>query len=423
MKLNQIAALALASLITPSAMAVTAKDAAAGGNQLGIKLVREMAQGRAGENLLVSPFSAQIALSMALSGTDGHTRKSLLASLGLPDTDLASVNAAAKNLLETLYQAKKETPQDFRGLVPPTLLIANGAWNTNGATDGRIFKFAEGYKGILQQSYNAEMDTLDFVSPASADVINAWVSKNTNKFIPKIIDPDTLKTFLWALINAVYLEAQWTTPFTVMHATQPNFTTADNTHKTVEMITSQAAYAYVASPNADAEAAVEIPFFNTQNTELVFTAVLPTKGGDVWRSGFWNEVINSLAQTRPVLGRVTMPKFAYDDSVEMRKDDPLTEAVGLGFLFADNADFSKMATKDSLPSAVGLIKQMTRIELDEKGIKAAAATLVGGVERSSSLPQQPKFEIEFNRPFAYAIVEKKTGTVLFIGAVADPEAK
>jgi serine protease inhibitor len=60
------------------------------------------------------------------------------------------------------------------------------------------------------------------------------------------------------------------------------------------------------------------------------------------------------------------------------------------------------------------VKQNTFVAVDEQGTEAAAVT-TGGVSTTSV--QLPTL---CNRPFVFVIHEKSTGTVLFVGKIADP---
>jgi serpin B len=61
------------------------------------------------------------------------------------------------------------------------------------------------------------------------------------------------------------------------------------------------------------------------------------------------------------------------------------------------------------------VRQKTFIEVDERGTRAAAATAVGvGITSFSG------FVVD--RPFAFAIRERLSGTILFVGLVGDPTA-
>jgi len=56
--------------------------------------------------------------------------------------------------------------------------------------------------------------------------------------------------------------------------------------------------------------------------------------------------------------------------------------------------------------------------VDEKGTEAAAATAV--IVGLTSVPSREPIEIRVDRPFLFAIRDRETGTVLFLGRVVDP---
>jgi serine protease inhibitor len=77
------------------------------------------------------------------------------------------------------------------------------------------------------------------------------------------------------------------------------------------------------------------------------------------------------------------------------------------------ADFSGI-TREA-PLFIGDAVQKANITVDEKGTEAAATALDFPV---SGPP--PLKELTANRPFLFAILERETGTVLFLGRVTDP---
>ena len=60
----------------------------------------------------------------------------------------------------------------------------------------------------------------------------------------------------------------------------------------------------------------------------------------------------------------------------------------------------------------------TYVKVDEEGTEAAAVTVVGMIEGSSS-GGHPFLEI--NRPFVFVIYESHTGTIWFVGRIMKPE--
>jgi serpin B len=103
-----------------------------------------------------------------------------------------------------------------------------------------------------------------------------------------------------------------------------------------------------------------------------------------------------------------LPKFTmtFEDSLNA----PL-KRLGMGIAFSDQADFSNLA-RESV--SISQVLHKTFVAVDESGTEAAAVTSVGA-DRTSAPPA-----VAVNRPFVFAIRERYSGAVLFIGKVLDP---
>ncbi len=389
-------------------------------NKIGLKLAAETAKLNKGKNFMVSPLSLQQALTLAGNGSNASTRLQVETLLG---SSLENLNHDSSNLVKRISFSKAQALR-LRTQAPYTnpsvLSINNSIWNTTGKTDGRHYQFSSGFKSIASQYYNAEALSADFMQPAATDAINGWANKKTNGLIKEIIDNATTKKLLWVIMNATYLEASWAAPFYKMGDSAPAFTTLDAKQVKVPMISSQQYIAYAKTTEGEI---ATIKFDQNAGTpDLEFVVFLPKKGADFAKSQtlfFQDGFIKKAATAAVAKANVVLPKFSFDTSVEMTAGLPITKAMGLDFLFNDHADFSLMATADSLASIIGIIKQNSRIELDEKGVKAAAVTIIGGIE-ATSMPQQPTVSLVVDRPFMFAIKEKTTGAVLFAGSVINP---
>ncbi len=82
------------------------------------------------------------------------------------------------------------------------------------------------------------------------------------------------------------------------------------------------------------------------------------------------------------------------------------------------ADFTGINKDGNLN--IDYVKHKTFIEVNEKGTEAAAVTVVA-IELTSVGPQNMQFNV--NRPFLYAITEKDTNAILFIGTVKNPKSE
>lgn len=420
-------------------------------NKVGLTWMQKTVQNDAKEsggklkNTMVSPISAYAALSMLQSGLSGQTKADLLRSMNLENSAAVGLDAANKALLDTLRIARKggelavdcsnKAPEkkksdDFRPQ-PPVVGIYNSAWGTSFVrSTKKPFAFAPAFVSNLKTNYSAEVRTdLDFRTEEAVKAINGWAEQKTNCLIPKVITEDQLKDLIWVLMNATYLEASWENGFhNVAAAAAPQFNTLDGRKIAAPMIRGTD---YMSSVTTNDYVAVEIPFYTgSREDDLAFFILMPhdsrqftakSLNGDLFSEKLWNGLLRDLSDPKAGQKRIElqMPKFSFGYSMLMQKNQPLTQAVDLNFLFEDGMARAKdFLTLGTPTSVVGIIKQDTKIELDEKGVKAAAVTLIGGIERTA-IPARP-VSIVIDKPFVFAIGSKSKGALLFVGSVVDP---
>jgi serpin B len=108
-----------------------------------------------------------------------------------------------------------------------------------------------------------------------------------------------------------------------------------------------------------------------------------------------------------------MPRLALSTRLDLRR---ALEGLGLGLLFEPGPDLAGLFAGPTEPTALGRVLQNARLEVDEEGTRAAAATAVTAIRVSA--PAEPPFELVADRPFSWAI--EASGTLLFVGVVDDP---
>ena len=113
-------------------------------------------------------------------------------------------------------------------------------------------------------------------------------------------------------------------------------------------------------------------------------------------------------------GRVRMPRLALSTKLDLRR---ALESIGLGLLFEPGPDLAGLFAGPASDTALGRVLQNARLEVDEEGTRAAAATAATAV--LTSAPVDPPFELVADRPFTWAI-DDASGTLLFVGVVDDP---
>ncbi len=381
-----------------NAAGVEPSDSASGGTafsvqSFGLTLLREEIARAPEENVLISPLSVFLALSMAESGALGETKISIRKALALPaDASDESIHVLAAKLLKSL-RAEGEAE----------LAIANAIW-----MDGRS-TISSDFERVCREIYEAEARTLDFQRPSAAETINAWVSEKTQGKIPSIVTPEAVRGAYLILTNAIYFKAKFQKPFKKRWTQRQPFYLANGGEKEVEMMR-VAGLENAYRKGKGFEAAV----LNYRDTEVALYMVLPNKGKapeQVLTEESLREMVRSNYETKLHL---EMPRFTMDFSHSLQ--DSLRR-MGMGVAFEyPGADFSAMGS----PLAyINEVVHKTRLEVDEEGTVAAAATAVFSMEAAAMRPPEPK-TLVFDRPFAVMLRDRRTRAVLFLGVVYEP---
>lgn len=385
-------------MITPNALAqaeMTDPALTAAQTAFGLALLKTLYQEAPQENLLISPLSVAMALSMAYNGAAGETQAAMAEVLQLQGLDLDRINQGNQALMQRLAATEPEID----------LALANGLWmNQNLPVD-------PDFVAAMTQYYGSEVASVDFADASISSQINRWVSDQTRGHIPTLvdqIDPDQLLL----LVNALYFRGDWTTEFDpALTADRPFTLTNGNTiqHPAMQR---QGSFQYLAT---DQWQAVSLPY-GEQET-LSFEVILPAEGVDL------SEVVAQLTaedwatwmgQFRRREGLVQLPRFttAYETDLI-----PALTSLGMGVAFTDTADFSGLT---SLSAAINQVRHKTTLEITESGAEASAATVVDIMPTSIAVEPEQPFELRVNRPFIVALRDRPTGTLLFVGAIADP---
>ena len=119
-----------------------------------------------------------------------------------------------------------------------------------------------------------------------------------------------------------------------------------------------------------------------------------------------------VAQMQPTQMTFCLPRFHVDYSRTL--NDPLSQ-MGMASVFGGGADFTPMGLSDSHILAV--IHKAT-LDVDEEGTVASAAT---AIVMYHGMDDGPMVQMRVDHPFFCAIRDDATGTILFLGAIRDPQ--
>lgn len=364
-------------------------------NKFGFKLFAEVLKNPSGEkNVFISPASAAIALAITYNGAKGSTQQAMAKTLELQGMDLQTINSAYASLKRLLENPDPQVQ----------LAIANSLWADKDAS------LRPDFLQRAQNFYQAKVTTLNFQDATAPDVINQWVSKNTQGKIDKIVNQVEPEQLLF-LINAIYFKGQWSNQFDKSKtAAYPFYLTSGN-QKQQQMMFQEGNYPYYETEQFQA---VSLPY--GKDGKLSFYIFLPKPNSNLkafqqnLNVANWTQWMTQFSNRE---GSIRLPKFKADYEVTL--NDAL-KALGMEEAFSSRADFSGMGKN----LAISKVKQKTLVEVNEEGTEAAAATSVGIIATSYTEPQKP-FQMVVDRPFFCAIRDRQTGSVLFMGTIINPQ--
>jgi len=356
-------------------------------------LFREVMAECGGENTVLSPLSARLALAMAYNGANDEVAEEMAYVLDFAGMSLDEVNAMMRDLMESLLGADENVQ----------LEIANSIWSDDEVT------FDPDFRRRCEDSYDAEVAEVDFQGGEAAGTIDGWVNEKTHGCIPGIAGALDLESLEAMLINALYFKGTWTVQFDPAMTADLDFYLAGGGTKRVPMMNQMDFYDYY--ENLDFQA-VSLPYGNGRLSMYVFLPredkslasfvdSLSRENWEKWMAAFDNRQ-----------GTITLPRFTMGYERDL---SPALTTLGMGSAFGGNA-FPKMVSEESL--WIDKVVQKTYIDVNEEGTEAAAVTAINMTLGLN--PNQP-FVMEVNRPFIFAIQDNQTGNILFMGSIFEPQ--
>jgi len=353
--------------------------------------------GGSGEgNVFLSPFSVSNALGMTLEGSAGETRRQMAAVLHLGET-----SAVRQAGFAALLGATKAGPDKHYQLT-----VANALW----AQTGR--HFAPAFLRATSKAYGGALFNVDFAGDAEGarTRINGWVAKQTADKIQNLIGPGVLGADTpLVLTNAIYFKGTWDSQFKKEATAKENFHVSAAQSVPVEMMHQTERYKFA---HEDGWTAIEMAY---KGGDLAMVALLKDAGEG--KALTEEEMAKLRGDMRAVQVEVSLPRFTVETTYEL---NAALAGMGMADAFSrGKADFSGMDGRRDL--YIGEVVHKARIEVNEEGSEAAAATAVV-MKALAVWHEAPPEVFRADRPFEFFIVHNGTGAILFEGRVSLPTA-
>lgn len=341
-------------------------------------------------NMVVSPLSTSMALSMLAGGVEQQISEKILSGLGFGNYTLDEVNAYNKKLYEGLPNVSSLA----------NVSLANSLWLNSGNTT------VKEYKNTLRNDYDADVYNCDFAGERTLEEINKWCYTNTNKMIPNFVEKIE-EDAPFMLFNSLSFKSAWKTSFDEVK--KGVFNSIDSVKQPADFISHTVRCVF--GDVEDKFSFVRIPYESPYEMVIVLPKVGVTLDECVnaLHGNIWGEVINS--SNSPYLINIELPKFEITSSDESIKETlgamniPLkahtSQIIGLNIADAKDVEFEVM--------------QANTVTVDEQGTSAATVTQVIPGDIVPGPYHGPEFIAD--RPFIFFVYEKGSGTILYIGKV------
>jgi serine protease inhibitor len=344
---------------------------------------------------------------------------------------------------------------------PNVIRAANSLWGE------QTCPFRKEYVEVIERHYQTGgLSPADFKRDATGaeHMINDWVEKHTAGRIRNLIPYGSLSALTsLVLANAIYFKGTWAAPFSEEETRPLPFTSPGGTVREVPtMIETRKGHASYAAfnsdgsffqtpweipiesaldpkdvvaknpvggpeyPEADGFAMLEIRY-EGRRLSMVLIAPNHHDGLAALERDLSGEFLSTLVEH--LRGRdvhVQVPRFRFDSGSQLAGT---FGAMGLKTaltnpLHNNGADFRGMTSSDEPDDQLYITEIFHKafVDVNEKGTEAAAASgmemCLGSAEKRLIFPFIPIFKAD--SPFISIIRDRTTGTILFMGRVAEP---
>ncbi len=384
-------------------------------------------------NHFVSPFSISLAMGMTYGGARNDTKTQISEVLRFTLDD--DVLHAGMNSVD-LELASRDIEGDSDGADGDGYVGDGYAGDGEGSRGGElkldIINQTWGQEGggieqdfldHLSKNYGAGMRVVDF-SRDSLDIteaVNDWVEARTNGLIKDFLAPLSPNTRL-LLVNAIYFYGSWDSAFLERNTSTQPFASLAGSTTDVDLMAQRDRFGHFEGDNT---VAASLPYLGDQLSLIAFMPADPDDDFLTWEENFTRQDFDEVVQhtrNRQELD-LYFPRFEIDPEDSLSLNETLEE-MGMPLPFDDCADFTGIASGSPVCSLEALrirdVIHKAVIKIDEEGTEAAAATavIIGGGDSDAGDDWIP--QARFDRPFSFAIYDRGTDTILFMGRLVDP---
>ena len=372
-------------------LSVQQEKLANAGNEFGFRILEETIGLQT--NTMLSPYGLSQVFGMLANGASGETYSQICKIAGFSSSDSDGVNDFFKTMNKGMNSG-----------IGVNFSIKNSLWITNNSSLKR------NYASACSKYYSASVQTIDVSKASALTTINNWCARATEGLIDPMFSTLSDQLVMLAL-NTGYLDAQWASRFNKTATENGTFTDIDGRLQSKAFM-QQVNKGDFACYISDEVALVEMPYINGQ---FSMVCILPGKGihfeqfikslsAEKWE--YWTDHLS-----KETACQVILPKFEI--TFDAYNLVPILKKMGLTAPFEKGARFDKISEQSLLLSDIRQ-KNVISVEEDRTLVSSASSATFDptGIDIHKDF-----ITFRFNEPFLFAIRERSTGVILFLGTL------
>jgi serpin B len=377
-------------------------------------------------NLLTSPISASLALTMTYAGAVGQTGTEMATALHFDADGGTSIfdgqNALTQGLASRGPTALSMAQRNAQGSAQPPpsesdydLRVINEVWGE------QTYPWAAPFLATMAASYGTGVYLQDFIghSEQARQTINAWVSAETSGKISNLLPPLSIDSLTrMVLVDALHLKLPWANAFEPHATTTGTFTRADGTQVAPSFMNETQTLPYF---DDGAAQIVALPLFNGQVSVVI---ALPHSGNALaaYEASLGANAPAFKPPASTALVMLSLPKVTFTSPTFSLQTALMAMGMKLAFI-SGSADFTGLCPPpDGSDLFVKDVLQKAAVSMQESGLEAAAATavIIDSDGAASFFEAAAPVSVVVDRPYLVTIVDVPTGAILLLGHVVDP---
>ncbi|KAI1893900.1 hypothetical protein AGOR_G00128410 [Albula goreensis] len=375
--------------------------------EFSVRLYHQLRSSVGEENIIFSPLSVSVALGMVELGARGPTLNEIRQAVGYSNLKAGDEFSLLRNLTQAL--SAEETQNVVK--------LANALFLQTGV------HYNPDFLQLMKKYFRAEIETVDFSeSMAVAEHINTWVENHTESKIRNLLSADDFSSVTrLTLVNAVYFRGSWKNQFRPENTRTFSFSKDDGTEVQTLMMYQQGDFFYGEFSDGSTEAGgvyqvLEMPY---EDEDMSMMIVLPRQEvplatlEPIIKAQLLEDWANNVKKQKV---EVYLPRFKVEQKIDLREN---LQELGIKNIFTKDADLSAMAGEmaDGKDLFIGKAVQKAYLEVSEEGAEGAAGS--GMIALTRTLVLYP--QVMADHPFFFIIRNRRTGSILFMGRVMNPE--